>query len=99
LQELDPDRAPAGGSNSVSNKEDLRALFRDVSSPGLGAVEHLDFATICNFAKVNHRIRAPLARTPALSVNLAMSDQLSRSWCELGSVDIGPNSSLPKPLI
>ena len=58
-----PDRGAAGGLEEPSRR-------------GLGAVEHLDFATICNFAKANHRVRAPLARTPALSVNLAMSDQL-----------------------
>jgi hypothetical protein len=63
---------------------------------GLGAVEHLDFATICNFAKVNHRIRAPLARTPALSVNLAMSDQLSRSGASWDQSTSGLKYSSPR---
>ena len=52
-----------------------------------------DFHPVDFNAKVNHRIRAPLARTPALSVNLAMSDQLSRCRCASGSVDIGPEAS------
>src|SRR5262245_45464775 len=41
-------------------------------------------------------IRAPLARTPTRSVNLAMSDHLVRRQCALGLVDIGASSEIPR---
>jgi hypothetical protein len=53
-------------------------------------VEHLDLATIGYLVPINHRIRAPLSRTPPPSANLAESDPWARLRCELGSADIGP---------
>ena len=58
-------------------------------------VDALDLLTQSAYVEINNRIRAPLARTPTVSVNLAMSDHLFRAKAH-GSADCqGPKYSIP----